>query len=108
MPTCGPVVEVSSIADDEDDHSPAESRASVASLEVQYAALYMHGLDDRDGAPSDAELDAFARTTGVFTLYPYARAEIQNVTAHMGLPPLTLDVYRIPIGDPTLLSALSP
>jgi hypothetical protein len=61
----------------------------IARVSCSYAALYALDLDP---APTDDECDAFARTTGVFALYPYARAFIQDITARMGLPPLTLGI----------------
>lgn len=63
----------------------------VAHLSCGFAALYAVATD----GPRDEELDAFARTTGVFALYPYARSWVQDTTARMGLPPLTLPVYRL-------------
>lgn len=76
-----------------DDDSVGDSPA-VATLSCTYSALYDLG-EERE--ISEDELDAFARTTGVFALYPYARAWAQDTTARMGLPPLTLQVYRIPV-----------
>jgi preprotein translocase subunit SecB len=71
--------------------------AAVARLECRYAALFACDLTP---PPQAAEVDAFARTVGVLALYPYARAAIQDTTARMGLPPLTMGIYRIPIDDP--------
>jgi len=73
------------------DTGEGTERENVARLSCGFAALY---AVDADG-PRDDELDAFARTTGVFALYPYARSWVQDTTARMGLPPLTLPVYRL-------------
>ena len=75
----------------------AAVRVEVARLTCTHSALYR--IDNED-FPSEAECDAFAKTTGVFALYPYARAWLQDTTARMGLPPLTLGIYRVPIDDP--------
>ena len=50
-------------------------------MSCSYGALYDLGAAaDLD----DDELDAFARTTGVLALSPYARAWVQDTTARMG------------------------
>lgn len=84
------------VASDDTDSAEAKG-ADIATLTCSYAALYDLPLDP---LPDAEECDAFARTTGVFALYPYARALIQDLTARMGLPALSLGVYRIPIDDP--------
>lgn len=75
---------------------PAQSPPVVATLACTYAALYDLG---EHRAYEEDEIDAFARTTGIFALWPYARAWAQDTTARMGLPPLTLPVYRLPLED---------
>ena len=40
--------------------------------------------------------DGFASINGVYNAWPYIREAIQNTTARMCLPPLTLPVYRVP------------
>jgi len=79
--------------------------ARVTSIEFTMAALYELEFSDADSAPSGDEMTAFGASTGAFALYPYARAYVQDVSARLGLPPLTLGMYRIPISDPE--SALS-
>jgi preprotein translocase subunit SecB len=74
-----------------------ERGTEVARIECRYAALFVCDLTP---PPRAEEIDAFARTVGVLALYPYARAVIQDTTARMGLPPLTMGIYRIPIDDP--------
>lgn len=43
---------------------------------------------------TDEELKAFANTTGVFAVYPYAREFVSDATTRMGLPTLTLDFLK--------------
>ncbi len=69
----------------------------VASITCTHEALYVVPTDIE--ADPD-ELDAFAQTTGVLTLWPYARALVQDLTQRMGLPALTLGVVRIGIDAP--------
>jgi preprotein translocase subunit SecB len=44
------------------------------------------------------ELDAFAETNGVFNAWPYFREFIHNMMTRMGLPPLTIPLYRVSSG----------
>jgi hypothetical protein len=74
--------------------------ALVTSIEFTMAALYELETTDADSTSSEEEIAAFGASTGAFALYPYARAYVQDVTSRLGLPPLTLGVYRIPISDP--------
>ena len=77
-----------------------ETNELVTEISFQFAALYV--LDMADGAepPSADEVTAFGQSTGAFAIYPYARAYAQDVTSRLGLPALTLGVYRVPIGSP--------
>jgi hypothetical protein len=43
---------------------------------------------------SDMELAAFAKTNGVFNAWPYWREFVQNTSARMGIPPITVPVFR--------------
>lgn len=66
--------------------------------EVNFTLLALYGLDEpeEDGdALSTDELEAYAESVGVMTLHPYARELIQDQTARLGLPSLTIGVARI-------------
>lgn len=75
----------------EDDESE-----EVAAINFALAAMYV--LLEQDGDDphvfEDAELEAFAATTGQLALYPYAREFIADATGRMGLPPLHLRTLR--------------
>ncbi len=45
---------------------------------------------------TDEATVAFAGTSGLFILWPYARAHIADATGKMGFPPLTLATVAIP------------
>ena len=45
---------------------------------------------------SDKDLEAFGRTVSMFHVWPYWREFVRDVTARMGLPPLTMPIFRIP------------
>lgn len=65
---------------------------SLARLTFSYAALFHV---QQDGEPfTDAEVGSFAETTGSFALYPYAREFVQDMTGRLGLPPLTLSLFK--------------
>jgi len=50
-------------------------------------------------------LDAFASLNGMFNLWPYVREFVQSMTVRMGLPALTLPVYRPPTDNAKTLQA---
>lgn len=52
----------------------------------------------RDFKPGHSELSAFAETNGIFNVWPYWRELIQTTMNRMGLPNITLPVYRIAEG----------
>lgn len=45
--------------------------------------------------PSDESLASFSRFNGIYNAWPYFREYVQNVIARMGLPNLTIPVFRI-------------
>jgi hypothetical protein len=83
-------VEEASNGDDETDELVTE-------ISFRFAALYQLNMADGKAPPSADEVTAFGQSTGAFALYPYARAYAQDVTVRLGLPALTLGVYRVPI-----------
>ena len=50
--------------------------------------------DEFDNYPDEA-FKKFAETNGVFNAWPYWREFVQNATVRMGLPSLTIPVFRI-------------
>jgi hypothetical protein len=44
---------------------------------------------------SASHYQAFARINGIYNTWPYWREYVQSVTGRMGLPPLTLPVFRL-------------
>lgn len=49
----------------------------------------------------DQEAEAFGAVTVAATIYPYLRELMDTLTFRMGLPPLVLDVLRIPLAQDT-------
>ena len=73
-------------SDAADDANPA-----LAAISCSLTAAFQNCLEDE---PTQDELDAFADTTGIFALYPYAREFFSDATRRMGLPVLVLDLLR--------------
>ncbi|MCT1450407.1 protein-export chaperone SecB [Corynebacterium sp. p3-SID1194] len=63
----------------------------VASVECTFVAAFEPHMDSE---PAQEALDAFAETTGLFAIYPYAREYISDATRRMGLPALVLDLLK--------------
>ncbi|WP_413456094.1 protein-export chaperone SecB [Glutamicibacter sp. FR1] len=66
---------------------------NIAHIEFVFAGMYKIVDEVRF---EEEEVKAFANTTGIFALYPYAREYVQDVTSRLGLPSLTLGLYKIP------------
>jgi hypothetical protein len=79
----------------EDSGRPEEENKppAVANISFRFGALYDLEPDSAGQKIRHEEIDAYARTTAIFTLHPYAREYIHDVTIRMGLPPLIMDVH---------------
>lgn len=75
-----------------DDHAPA-----IASIEFELGGLFDLEARTGDDGVSEAEFGAFARTTGQMALWPFAREYIFDATGRLGLPPLAVGMFRIPL-----------
>ncbi len=51
-------------------------------------------------ALSPAHLEAFAQVNGAYNAWPYWRELVQSTFARMGLPPVTIPVFKVPRGEP--------
>lgn len=69
----------------------------VAELEVTLVLVYQLTSDVE---LADDELGAFGSVMGTFTAHPYLREAVQSLSVRIGLPPLTLDVVRLPVDGP--------
>lgn len=47
------------------------------------------------GSVSEEELNAFGEVNGIFNAWPYWRELLQSTLSRMGLPSITLPIYRI-------------
>lgn len=72
---------------------------NLAKVSVTLAGLFVMDLDEDDRRPDTEEVEAYARSTGLFALHPYAREHIANLTTRIGLPTLTVGVLRMHTGQ---------
>jgi hypothetical protein len=63
-------------------------------IDARFALTYSIGSQD---GLTDENYYAFGQRNGVYNAWPYWREFVQSTTVRMGLPPLTLPVYRIGI-----------
>jgi preprotein translocase subunit SecB len=63
-------------------------------IEARFALTYSIGSQDN---LSETNYEAFGQRNGVYNAWPYWREFVQSTTVRMGLPPLTLPVYRVGI-----------
>lgn len=61
------------------------------------SASFLLAYDFKDGFDNYPEeaFKVFAETNGVFNAWPYWREFVQNATVRMGLPSLTIPVFRV-------------
>jgi len=64
-------------------------------LRIEGKFLVVYNLNSHN-ALTDAHFKAFGRVNGLFNAWPYWREFVQSMTVRMGLPPLTLSVFRLP------------
>ncbi|RIV39331.1 SecB chaperone [Micromonospora radicis] len=95
------VAEATEVLPDTDDAGAetddGDDEGSIADISFEFAALFHLEMRDGDDPVNDAELQAFAFTTGQFALYPFAREYVYDVTGRLGLPPLTVGVLQLPV-----------
>jgi hypothetical protein len=78
-------------------------------IEARFAITYaVQSLEEL----TEVNYEAFGQRNGVYNAWPYWREFVQSTTVRMGLPALTLPVYRVGISklhqDANLLSATEP
>src|SRR6266566_2163153 len=60
-------------------------------IEARFVVSY--AVRSEEGLTQD-NFDAFGERNGIYNVWPYWREFVQSTTARMGLPPLTLPVFR--------------
>lgn len=88
-------IEVEEAASNSDDEDDGEDERRVATIAFTHAALFSLQIREGEDPPTSEELEAFASTTGQFALYPYAREFVSMITARLGLPALTIPMFKL-------------
>lgn len=74
-------------------------------IEARFVITYVVRSDE---GLTQTNFDAFAERNGVFNVWPYWREFVQSITARMGLPPLTIPVFRVGTAKLKQESSLPP
>jgi preprotein translocase subunit SecB len=61
-------------------------------IEARFVVTYQVRSDE---GLNQSNYDAFAERNGIYNVWPYWREFVQSMTARMGLPPLTIPVFRV-------------
>ncbi len=69
------------------------TKSSEETLRIEALFVVKYQLTRHDGLKK-SHFDAFGKVNGVFNVWPYWREYVQSVTVRMGLPPLTIPVFR--------------
>lgn len=77
----------------------AEAASTVADVTFELGGLFELDARAQEHAPSEEELAAFSSTTGQMALWPFAREFVFNATGRLGLPPLAIGVFRLPLSS---------
>lgn len=63
----------------------------VGTIDATFSLSYLLDTDEHIG---DENLEAFAKINGVFNAWPYWREFVQNSTSRLGLPAVTVPIFR--------------
>lgn len=63
-------------------------------LNIQAVFVLVYQAKDLSNLSEEA-FESFGNTNGVYNAWPYWREYVQNITCRMGLPALTIPVFRI-------------
>lgn len=65
-----------------------------ASLQIQATFCLLYSLENLTGLSND-HIAAFGQLNGIYNVWPYWREFVQSTTCRMGLPSLTLPVFKV-------------
>lgn len=71
-----------------------EKQTQEPALTIDASFVLTYQIDSFDGLTQDG-FKQFANLNGVYNAWPYWREFVQNTVGRMGLPPLTIPVFRI-------------
>lgn len=73
---------------------PAGQKDKEVAVEVEAVFLLTYSISDLKGL-LQSHYESFAQTNGVYNAWPYWREYLQNAITRMGLPTLTVPVFRV-------------
>ena len=73
---------------------PAGRKGKEVAVEVEAVFLLTYSISDLRGL-LQSHYESFAQTNGVYNAWPYWREYLQNTIIRMGLPSLTVPVFRV-------------
>lgn len=73
---------------------PVEGAEKKPAVEIQAVFMLVYKAESLEGLKTE-NFDSFARINGIYNAWPYWREFVQSATTRMGLPSLTLPVFRI-------------
>jgi preprotein translocase subunit SecB len=72
----------------------AENQPQKPALRLDASFVLAYQLDNFEGLTQEG-FQHFANLNGIYNAWPYWREFVQNMVGRMGLPPLTIPVFRI-------------
>ena len=73
---------------------PKNDEAASAAVEIECAFVLIYGVPSVEGL-SDESLFAFARTSGLFSIWPYWREFVHSSTLRLSVPSILIPTYRL-------------
>jgi len=73
---------------------PTEGNRKEPNLMIEATFILIYKATKLRGLKKE-NFQAFADTNGVYNAWPYCREFVQNTVVRMGLPPLTIPVFRL-------------
>ncbi len=70
-----------------------EAATQPPDVEITCRFVVLYRVPSFDGITNDS-LHAFARTSGVFSVWPYWRELVQSLSLRLSVPPIILPTYR--------------
>ncbi|MBW8002509.1 MAG: hypothetical protein FVQ80_10875 [Planctomycetes bacterium] len=74
--------------------SPTEDNKKEPDLSIEATFVIIYKAKSLKGLKNE-NFEAFGDTNGIYNAWPYWREFVQNTVARMGLPPLTIPVFRL-------------
>lgn len=77
-------------------HLKSVRQRTLARIAVDYELSYVLTVPPPPEDVREMYFRCFSEVNGTYNAWPYLREAVQDISARMGLPPITLPVYRVP------------